>query len=170
MGISGLHARLCVTLATVVLAVGAARVRGQSAVHVAPNAPVDRPHGVTSDTAMARVLAAMQPWVDSARATYPAARDRYLRGLPEGQSFFVTARLVDDEGRMEQVFVAVDSIVGTKIHGRIWSRVRLVRGFALRQDVWLWERELVDWLITRPDGSEEGNFVGKLLDTYDGEG
>jgi hypothetical protein len=28
------------------------------------------------------------------------------------------------------------------------------------------EAELLDWLITKPDGSEEGNVVGKFLDTY----
>jgi hypothetical protein len=26
--------------------------------------------------------------------------------------------------------------------------------------------ELVDWMIARPDGSEEGNEVGKFMDTY----
>jgi hypothetical protein len=25
---------------------------------------------------------------------------------------------------------------------------------------------LLDWLITRPDGTEEGNVVGKFIDTY----
>jgi hypothetical protein len=28
------------------------------------------------------------------------------------------------------------------------------------------ETELLDWLITKPDGTEEGNVVGKFLDTY----
>ncbi len=28
------------------------------------------------------------------------------------------------------------------------------------------EDELLDWLISKPDGSEEGNVVGKFLDTY----
>jgi hypothetical protein len=28
------------------------------------------------------------------------------------------------------------------------------------------ETEVMDWLISHPDGSEEGNFVGKFLDTY----
>jgi hypothetical protein len=35
-----------------------------------------------------------------------------------------------------------------------WSR----RGYSFQ------ESELVDWLISRPDGSEEGNVVGKFLD------
>lgn len=28
------------------------------------------------------------------------------------------------------------------------------------------EAEIVDWLISRPDGSEEGNVVGKFLDEW----
>ena len=26
--------------------------------------------------------------------------------------------------------------------------------------------EVLDWTISKPDGTEEGNFVGKFLDTY----
>ena len=32
------------------------------------------------------------------------------------------------------------------------------------------ESDLLDWLITHPDGSEEGNFVGKFLDSYGSNG
>jgi hypothetical protein len=28
------------------------------------------------------------------------------------------------------------------------------------------ESELIDWLISRPDGTEEGNVVGKFLDEW----
>jgi hypothetical protein len=28
------------------------------------------------------------------------------------------------------------------------------------------ERDLTDWLISKPDGSEEGNVVGKFLDEW----
>jgi len=28
------------------------------------------------------------------------------------------------------------------------------------------EADLLDWTISKPDGTEEGNFVGKFLDTY----
>lgn len=27
------------------------------------------------------------------------------------------------------------------------------------------EKDIIDWLISKPDRSEEGNFVGKFLDT-----
>ena len=28
------------------------------------------------------------------------------------------------------------------------------------------ELEVLDWTVSKPDGTEDGNFVGKFLDTY----
>ena len=135
-------------------------------VTLAPNAPADRPVRITTDTAQARLFALMEPYVREARASYPEAKRRYLAGLSPGHTFFVTTRLYDAEGRMEQVFIAVDRIADGRITGRIWNDIRTVRGFARGQAHTYPEAELVDWLITRPDGTEEGNFVGKFIDAY----
>ena len=45
---------------------------------------------------------------------------------------------------------------------------QVVSGYAYKQPYSFPESELVDWLIAKPDGSEEGNVVGKFLDTYGG--
>ena len=132
---------------------------------IAPNAPRDKPVGAES-AAVAHLDSAMQPYIAQARATYPAAKARYLAGLPAGQSFFITTRVTDPTGRWEQVFIAVDSIRGTTVFGKIWSEVAIVQGYRLRQPYRFPESQLIDWLITKPDGTEEGNFVGKFLDTY----
>jgi hypothetical protein len=133
---------------------------------LAPNAPADRPHAVTSDSAARRLHTAMQPYIEQARATYPAARQRFLAGLPAGHVFFVTTRLRDETGREEQVFIAVDSILGSHIFGRIASDISTVSGYRYGEPYELTEAALLDWLISKPDGSEEGNFVGKFLDAY----
>ena len=39
-------------------------------------------------------------------------------------------------------------------------------GYRLRQPYTLPDSEVVDWMFSKPDGSEEGNVVGKFLDTY----
>ena len=108
----------------------------------------------------------MRPYVAQARATYPQAKARFLKGLPANESFFLTTRLRDTTGLREQVFIVVDSIKGSTVYGRIWSQVMLVRTYHLREPYSFPESELLDWLITKPDGTEEGNFVGKFLDTY----
>ena len=133
--------------------------------HVAPNAPQDRPH-VADSIRWARLDSAMAPYVAQARATYAVAKGRFLAGLPPRESFFVTTRLRDAAGRMEQTFIAVDSIQGTRVFGRIFSEISLVQGYRLRQPYSFPEDQILDWLITKPDGTEEGNFVGKFLDTY----
>jgi hypothetical protein len=134
--------------------------------HVSTQAPPDKPVSVTSDGQKRRLDAAVAPYVAQARATYPQAKQRYLAGLPAQQSFFVTVELRDAAGHSEITFLAVDSLARDSIFGRIWNQINVVRGYRLRDRYAVAEPELLDWLITKPDGSEEGNVVGKFLDTY----
>ena len=60
----------------------------------------------------------------------------------------------------------MDSIRGQTIGGRVRSRIGVVEGFRLGQAYTFPDADLVDWMVARPDGSEEGNVVGKFLDTY----
>lgn len=132
---------------------------------LAPNAPQDKPITAHSSE-LAAFEAAIAPHIAEAKRTYPEAKKTFLAGLPEGQSFFVTTRLHDGSGAFEQVFIAVRSIDGGVVHGKIWSEINTVRGYRFGDEYRFAESELLDWLITHPDGSEEGNFVGKFLDTY----
>ncbi len=91
----------------------------------------------------------------------------YLAGLPPRHTFFVTALLVDEQSRREQVFIAVDGIRQGIISGKIWNRVDVVHGYQLGDYYSFPESDLRDWLIAKPDGTEEGNFVGKFLDGYE---
>lgn len=135
-------------------------------VYVSPDAPKDQHGDVTTAEEFRKFEEAIKPHVKKARETYPEARKRFLDGLPPKHSFFVTARLSDREGHVEQVFIAVKEIKKGVIKGVIWNDIRLVSGYR-HGDVYSFpEGELLDWTITRPDGTEEGNFVGKFLDTY----
>lgn len=137
---------------------------------LAPNAPRDAPVDVTHECMLQEMDLAIRPYIAEARASWPKARARYLAGLPAGHSFFVTALLVDDSDRREQVFIAVDEIHHGTISGRIWNRIGIVRGYNHGDRYRFAEAELRDWTITRPDGTEEGNFVGKFLETYEPRG
>ena len=138
-----------------------------AAPELAPNAPHDSPVLTTQKCVWMAMDRAMQPYIAQAKATWPDARRRYLAGLPPRQTFFVTALLVDDQDRREQVFVAVEAIRDGMIKGKIWNRVDVVRGYQLGDRYSFPESELRDWLIAKPDGTEEGNFVGKFLDGYE---
>jgi hypothetical protein len=133
---------------------------------LSPNAPKDQPVDVRGASEAEKYAAAIAPYIEEGRKTYPHARKRYLEGLPAGHHFFAVARLQDDAGTSEQVFIAVASIRDGRITGRIANDVLGVKGFKNGDPYTFPEDELVDWLITRPDGSEEGNVVGKFLDEW----
>ncbi|SRR6266568_3784009 len=154
-------------LAAALIAFSPALAASQSSPQLAPNAPTDSPVQATEKCIWLAMDRAMQPYIAQARATWPQARQRYLGGLPPRQSFFVTTLLVDKLDLREQVFIAVENIRDGKISGKIWNRVDVVHGYHLGDHYSFPESELRDWLIAKPDGTEEGNFVGKFLDTYE---
>ncbi len=131
---------------------------------LAPNAPKDAPATVAPG-ALPSLEEAIAPYVAEAKRTYPAAKERFLAGLPAGQAFFVTTRLYDSSGAFEQVFIAIRSIDSGIISGRLWSDINRVQGYKHGDAHTFKETDILDWLITHPDGSEEGNYVGKYLDT-----
>lgn len=110
--------------------------------------------------------AAIAPYVEEARKSYPTAKARFLHGLPSDQTFFVTVQLKDAAGHSERVFLRVAEVQGTTVFGTIANEVVLVEGFKAGQRYSVDESEILDWLIAKPDGSEEGNFVGKFLDAH----
>ena len=156
-------------LLSAALALGAANVavaqQPTPEIYVAPNAPKDKPISA-EDAEAQKIEAAMKPYIEQAKTTYPEVKARFLKGLPAQHTFFVTTRLYDSSKRFEQVFIAVKEIKAGRITGVIASEIRLVSGYREGEAYSFPESELFDWTISKPDGTEEGNFVGKFLDSY----
>lgn len=133
--------------------------KGEPLPALADNAPVDQAKTLTADR-----LARIAELTTEAMKSYPDAKARYLRGLPAGEHFFVVATLTSGSAK-ENVFIAVNSIKDGTINGTIASDIMNVSGFKAGDAYAFAEDRLVDWLISKPDGSEEGNIVGKFLDT-----
>ena len=136
---------------------------------LAPNAPVDRPISIAgtpveTSAALAAHNKLIAPAAKQARATLPQAKRRYLQGLPEGQIFFVTTVLTDPDGKFEQVFVRVKQWQKNQVSGLIANDLNTVTTFRPNQLITFPESAVLDWTISRPDGTEEGNYIGKLLD------
>lgn len=127
------------------------------------NAPKDEPVQASTTSELEELERAIAPYSEQARKLYPDAKKRYLAGLPPGHRFSVVTKL-HSPGRMEAVFITVTGIKGDQVTGRIDSDVRGVPGYKPGDSYTLSERDIVDWVIVRPDGSEEGNLVGKFLD------
>jgi uncharacterized protein YegJ (DUF2314 family) len=153
-----------IMLAAAFLAV-AASARAQST-GLSANAPMERAVGIRADCEWVLTQKAVAPFVAKARQSYPAARRKFLDRTRPARPMFVTMMLADAASHHEQIFVRVDSIVGTRVHGRIASAVQVVRSYAYGQRMIVEEKDLLDWMFANADGSEEGNFVGKFLDNY----
>ena len=126
--------------------------------------PSDRPFH-TDSAASACVDRAIQARIAEARRTFPRALQLFATGLPAGHHFSVTTRLHDRTGHFEQVFVRADSIARDTVFGRIASEIGFVQGFRSGQAYPVSFPNVLDWTIVRADGTEDGNFVGKYLDS-----
>jgi uncharacterized protein YegJ (DUF2314 family) len=132
--------------------------------------PADTPRRITDEKAILYDKA-IAPYIAKARATYPAAKQRFLEGLPPGYHFSVWIRLNQTDGktghnRFEDVFVGVESIKNGVVSGRIDSKITLLTNHKQGERISFPESDVKNWLILRPDGVEEGNYVGKFLDHY----
>lgn len=127
--------------------------------------PPDQPKRLDTERKLAAYAKAIAPYVAKARATYPAAKKRFLAGLPPGHRFSVRVPLFDGP-RREDTFVGVEKIVGGNITGTIQNQLGVVKNYKTGQRITFPESKIDNWLILRPDGTEEGNAVGKFLDHY----
>ena len=123
----------------------------------------DQPVSGRGSAGQLEIEKAIEPYVKIARSTYPEAKARFQTGLPEGSAFLVTTRIRDDSGGLEQAYVLVKEIEGGRVVGIIASELTTVSGFRIGQPYELSESEVLDWTIANPDGTQEGNVVGRFL-------
>ena len=129
--------------------------------------PEDQPVGATAEK-FKLFEKAIAHCIVEARTSYPQAKLRFLKGLPPGNHFSVTTRLVDPDGKIEQVFISVIGINPSTnvVTGRIANQIQFVRTFRTGQTISFPESRVLDWTIVSPDGAEEGNYIGKFIDAY----
>ena len=129
------------------------------------NSPQDKPVASNAEQ-LKKFEDAIAPYVKKARETLPDAKKKYLAGLPKDQTLYVTIKLYDPSKKYEQAFVKVTSWKGEIIQGILSSELSLIHNHSKFEKLTCNESEILDWTISKPDGTEEGNFVGKFLDTY----
>src|ERR1043165_3111215 len=121
-------------------------------------APEDKPRTMHGDKQIQAMERAIAPYVAKARATYPAAKKRFLAGLPPNYQFTVWLPFSETDKktgqyRQENAFVIVDKISGGKIYGRLNNRMLSLKTYRLGQRVQFPESRVLNWCIVRPDGS-----------------
>jgi uncharacterized protein YegJ (DUF2314 family) len=132
---------------------------------LAKNAPVDKSHPIESSEKQKQYEKMIAPYVEQALKTLPGAKQRFLSGLKPGEVFFLVTRIYDKDGKMEQVFIRIKKWDNENIKGLIGNDLYCVKEYRRGQMIDFKEKDVLDWVISKPDGSEEGNFIGKFLDT-----
>lgn len=67
-------------------------------------------------------------------------------------------------GNIVRIFLEMKKIDNEVISGVIANKIEYVMGFKQGMGYKLNESDLQDWTISKPDGSEERNLIGKYLD------
>jgi uncharacterized protein YegJ (DUF2314 family) len=124
-----------------------------------PNAPPDKLVQVTKDK-----QAHIEALSRQARQQLPDVKRRFEAGLPKGQTLFVVTSVPDEQGGQENVFVSVLEWKGTRIHGAVATDMVRAAKVKFGNAIEVPEEAVADWMISRPDGSEEGNVVGKYME------
>ena len=132
-----------------------------------PKTPPDKPVHASGAQQASDVDRAIQPYLAKARNTYPAVKKRFLAGLPPKYLLSLTTKLWDrSHTKFEVVFVVADEIKGGTVTGHLATHTKQPVGYDFGDRISFPESQVMDWTIVHPDGTEEGNVVGKFMDTY----
>lgn len=132
-----------------------------------PKTPKDKPVRASDPQQVTDVDRAIAPYVAKARKTYPAAKKRFLSGLPPKYLFSLTTKLWDrSHTKFEVVFVVAKQIKNGTVTGHLATHTKQPVGYDFGDQISFPESQVMDWTIVHPDGSEEGNIVGKFMDTH----
>ena len=129
------------------------------------NDTTDKAYGVEVSEKQKILDQMIAPYVEQARKTLPNVKKRFLAGLKEGEKFYLVIRIYDKDGKFEQVFVRITDWKDTVITGNIRNELYVVKEYQNGQLITFKEKDVMDWFIREPGGGEEGNFVGKYLDS-----
>ena len=96
-----------------------------------------------------------------ARASWPKAKEKFLKGLQEGYRLLVTTRIANEVGYYDYALIDVKELIDAKISGQIVRMESKNRIYGIGAPYSLQESDLLDWMVLGPNGYEEGNYFGE---------
>lgn len=106
----------------------------------------------------------------AAKAKLPALREAFTRQLHPGEYVLVKAPFATPNGDHEWMWVEVINWQGDVISGLLKNDPINVPGLRGGQTVKVSQNEIFDYIRHHPDGREEGNETGKILQRLQGAG
>jgi uncharacterized protein YegJ (DUF2314 family) len=101
------------------------------------------------------------------RSRLPALRAQFNQGLPSGAVIELKAPFARPDGEREMMWVQVVSWNGKAIKGLLKNEPYAIPTLHAGAEVEVNEDEVFDYLLRHPDGSEEGNTTGAMIDKAD---
>jgi uncharacterized protein YegJ (DUF2314 family) len=120
--------------------------------------------GWTDTLATVSPSQALKDASERARALIPKLRSDFNAGLQPGELIMVKAPFVGANDRKEYMWIEVISWDGARIKGLLRSEPFYVTGLHAGQTVDVEESTIYDYIRKRPDGSQEGNETGKVIE------
>jgi hypothetical protein len=152
---------------TLSLLVGAALLLAVPTVAQAPTPVVltaaTAPAGVRP--ALARNETALADPMREALRTLPQAKKKFLAGLPIGDQFLLSVRVIATDTSFRQASARVLGWHGNTVQALLLPETTTAATTAEPMPVTFSEAAVVDWTLLRASGREEGNYVGRYTDT-----
>ncbi|MDB5233628.1 MAG: hypothetical protein JWR44_621 [Hymenobacter sp.] len=115
--------------------------------------------------ALTRNETALADPVREALRTLPQAKKRFLAGLPEGDQFLLSVRVIATDTSFRQVSARVLGWHGNTVQALLLPSSTDSAAPTEPLPVSFPETAVVDWTLLRASGREEGNYVGRYIDT-----
>lgn len=115
--------------------------------------------------ALARDESALADPMREALRTLPQAKRRFLAGLPQGDQFLLSVRVVATDTSFRQASARVLGWHGSTVQALLLPSPADSAGPTEPTPVSFPETAVLDWTLLRASGREEGNYVGRYIDT-----
>jgi hypothetical protein len=114
--------------------------------------------------ALTREETALADPMREALRTLPLAKKKFLAGLPTGDQFLLSVRVIATDTSFRQASARVLGWHGSTVQALLLPPANEVTKTE-PTPVSFPETAVVDWTLLRASGREEGNYVGRYIDT-----
>lgn len=140
------------------------RFAGGAGARVAMNVALQRMFGrLDAPSATFEADAEFEKAVEASRARLLAERERIRAAMADGAALAIVGQFVEGED-MELLWIDVHAWDGATLKGTLDNDPDFIRGLRRGSDVEIPQDEVIDWKLTRPDGTQEGRTVMDLLE------
>ena len=105
---------------------------------------------------------AIAPEILKAQQDLAEVKNRFKDGLKDNNTLYLTIRIADNYGNVEQVYIKTFIWKESTIMGQIANNLYSVSGYRKGQSISFDESDILDWTLIDENGKEYGNYLGKF--------